>query len=86
LVPEGEIAFAFASDVNAIADLGLAENTDLSACGQFPKRRFAASIAEYPLTDSLSQHSHPRDSSDLASRASQDAPGLPVIRGQSAGR
>ena len=43
-------------------------------------------IAEYPLTDSMSQHSHPRDSSDLASRGSKDAHGLPVIRAQSLGR
>jgi hypothetical protein len=44
-----------------------------------------ASIAEYPLTDSLSQRGHPRDSSDLASRVSNDAPDL-SIRGQSAGQ
>jgi hypothetical protein len=45
-----------------------------------------ASIAEYPLTYSLSQGSHPRDSSYLAKWGSNDGSGLPAIFGRSAGR
>jgi hypothetical protein len=45
-----------------------------------------ASITEYPLTASLSQRSHPRDSGYQASSGSKDPCGLPVIRSKSAGR
>ncbi len=43
-------------------------------------------IAEYPLTDSLSPRTHPHDSSYLVSTGSKDPFDLHVIRSKSVGR